>query len=348
MSCKYWLQFLISAIISIYSPTSLPAIGLIGQDQNISTITIHNKKGGEIQYYNKRNGKAILIGTVLSPAINPQFEPFSAFRWGKDSAIVATSVNIIRIRISGVRGFSICPINDSPGVNSDFDEGFSKYFIKTDIVAGTKLFSEYAPPVGSSIYLIKNGNEIPFPPFHDPEVDDICQIYFNEPKIAYKNIIIENLIGGSAYGIPSTKDGRSSDTLAKIVKTVEGVGRFGGSKFAGIGEVRANHPGVICISTSKKGEMGGFQIIPDEHADDAEMKESRLKPQWMILKSMNKNCLAGSFPLFSGLIRPGDKVQYSKDSKNWLYFPNLEGKIDDALSKIGMKYLKISISEIGP
>jgi len=151
---------------------------------------------------------------------------------------------------------------------------------------------------------------------------------------------------GYVNGFPSKINGQTSDTLAQVIKPVDGVGRFDGSKFADIGEIRANHPGVICISTSKKGAIGGFQIIPEEHSHDNEMKESWIKSQWMILKSLNGHCIAGSFPLFSGLIRPGDKVYYSKDGKDWLTFPDLEGKQDDALAKIGMKYLRISLSEI--
>jgi hypothetical protein len=40
---------------------------------------------------------------------------------------------------------------------------------------------------------------------------------------------------------------------------------------------------VLCISTSPVGTIGGFQIIPRDHAMSPEMTFARIKTQWMVV-----------------------------------------------------------------
>jgi len=66
-----------------------------------------------------------------------------------------------------------------------------------------------------------------------------------------------------------------SKVVAQVLKPVEGVGRFGGSLYGNTGRIRANHTGVICIITSPHGQVGGFQILPDNHGMSPEMFNAR-------------------------------------------------------------------------
>jgi len=51
--------------------------------------------------------------------------------------------------------------------------------------------------------------------------------------------------------------GGGREFLGLVLKPVFGVGRLEGTKWAG--RIRANHPGVICVSTSREGKVGDFK-----------------------------------------------------------------------------------------
>lgn len=101
------------------------------------------------------------------------------------------------------------------------------------------------------------------------------------------HIIFENEVGGDVilkYANGYTK------TIATVLQRVNGHGRFAGSEYAGLGSIRANHGGVLCLSTSNKtGDpnlRGGFQIIPANHAKYLKyfLNSSYIDaPQWMVV-----------------------------------------------------------------
>jgi len=186
LSISYYTNVLLILITYIFSPTLLLAIELIQNDQIISMITINNQKGGEIQYFNKKNKTMNSIGTVVSPSINPEFEPFSAFRWGRESTVVATAVNILRIKISETRCISIYPSDNIPYIYYNFDTIHSNAFIVTDIKSGTGIFGEFAPPVGSPVRLIRNNKETAWPEFYEPQIGDKIIIYIVKQQYNYR------------------------------------------------------------------------------------------------------------------------------------------------------------------
>jgi hypothetical protein len=96
------------------------------------------------------------------------------------------------------------------------------------------------------------------------------------------------------------------EVIGQVLQPVAGVGRFGGSAYAGVGRIRANHPGVICVSTSAIGEIGGFQIIPSGHAMSPEMTFARTLTQWMVVGPVDarERSWEGVAPLFYGYIYP--------------------------------------------
>ena len=83
------------------------------------------------------------------------------------------------------------------------------------------------------------------------------------PSQTFKRIVFENVFDGKVTGYYG---GQSGKVLGRVLKPVTGSGRFGGSTYIGPGLLRANHPGVICVSTGPVGKPGGFQIVPAVHA----------------------------------------------------------------------------------
>jgi hypothetical protein len=85
-----------------------------------------------------------------------------------------------------------------------------------------------------------------------------------------------------------------------------GIGRFLGTQYADIGRIRAAHPGVICVSTSPAGQVGGFQIIPRDHAMSPELTYVRVKTQWMVVGPLwaLDPSWEGLPPLFSDYLYP--------------------------------------------
>ena len=75
---------------------------------------------------------------------------------------------------------------------------------------------------------------------------------------------------------------------------------------ADVGRIRAAHPGVIDVSTSPNGEIGGFQIIPRDHAMSPEMTFTRTKTQWMVVGPLwaLDESMEGLPPLFSDYLYP--------------------------------------------
>jgi hypothetical protein len=87
---------------------------------------------------------------------------------------------------------------------------------------------------------------------------------------------------------------------------VQGVGRFVGSYFSEVGRLRANHNGVIDISTSPRGAVGSFQIVPANHAMSPETHYIRELTQWMVVGPVSAldPSWEGTGPLFSSFLRP--------------------------------------------
>jgi hypothetical protein len=131
--------------------------------------------------------------------------------------------------------------------------------------------------------------------------DTVVIVVCGASKPPYR-ITFENKFDGRIVGYFKGR----TQVLGRVLRPVTGTGRFGGSKYLGTGLLRANHPGVICISTGPKGELGGFQIIPAVHASDLELSYVRSISAWMVVGpvSFEDAPLEGTFPLFSGLLRP--------------------------------------------
>ena len=159
----------------------------------------------------------------------------------------------------------------------------------------------------------------------------------------------ENRPGGRviAYGSDGVK------VIARVVRKIGGVGRFGGTAYQGVGRIRASHSGVIDVSTSKRGEIGGIQIMPLKHAlTSKEMINAWKLTQWMIVAPIPGGPdLEGTEPLFKSALVPGPQLKdrlpdvwsyygrkplvlCRRDGGAWERLPDAAGKVDDALRDV--------------
>jgi hypothetical protein len=302
-------------------------------------IVIENWTDGRVYTVNRFSGGEITeIGRTLAPvsSINPS--GFTASGWGKKGAVTATAVNAIHLKVgqnpdTGFgKIFTVLPVEFVEFDATDYKSYYNgEASLFTDIKAGAGIFGGgFAPKVGDPLYISPSPDSPPdrlnlarapsaanFPLAYDgrtfhawtpglaPAVGDIIVIAVKACGARFQWIEFDNRFGGLITA--KTLDADETEVIGQVYQPVFGVGRFEGSTFVGPGRIRANHPGVICISTSPVGEIGGFQIIPLEHAMSPEMKNARVLTQWMVVGPVDPRDSAqweGLTPLFSDNIYP--------------------------------------------
>jgi hypothetical protein len=227
--------------------------------------------------------------------------------------------------------------------------------ILTDIKAGTSIFKDLSPTLGSKVFLKMDDKLYELPPSYTLEEGEELVIIVEERELP-REIIFENKEGGNVYLF---KEGKR-EVIAQVRKALMGIGRFDGTEFTGIGKLNTVHPGAITVSTVQGGAnkfdftlSGGFQIVPFYEELPSYIPTS---PSYIIVSSS-----PGSHPLFDGTIGiwdwrgQGFKVEVSWDGMKWEEIPNLKGKIDDISSYLSkqskgkyknvMKYIKISFPQ---
>jgi len=280
----------------------------------------------------------IILGKVVQIPKKTRWPSFTASKWGTPGTVVASAVNALHILVSLENGhgrtISILPqgtIAPAAGKSS---------YILTTIPPGHSIFGAWAPTVGSKVKpnLNKQYKDI----LKEPWVLEIHQ----KPKVSPYFVEIENRPGGRITLWTS----KGPSILGRVIKPVSGSGRFQGTLFQDKGRIRANHPGVIDISTSPKGQIGGFQILPLEHAASREMHSAWKLTQWLIVAPY-KGKFVGSAPLFNSYFVPGpargEKLwdlwsTYGRKSLvlvringgKWSWMPKAVGKKDYALANI--------------
>jgi hypothetical protein len=216
--------------------------------------------------------------------------------------------------------------------------GYGTSFI-VEGVGGAGLWGQYAPFVGSPAYIV---NQVGVPVlFNNIQLFQFAaaleiRVYRPESEIEYFEI--ENFAGGRAW----YHDAAGDHQFAVVESGVSGTGRFEGTLYQGLGRVRANHPGVICVSTCHKREIGGFQIVPLSHTYSDEMQKTRGMSQYIVLRGVDFEEIAGQSPFFKGWLRPGDTD--AADSKTgwvscnidgeWQELPNISGLTEHTLENV--------------
>ena len=293
------------------------------------------------------DGREFRLGTVAKLPERTRWPSYTASAWGAPGTVTASAVNAVHI-LMGVedgkgRTMSVIPqetIAPAAGAGAS---------IVLDSKAGTGFFGAWAPPVGSRIMLMTPGFEPrPLRSSGLPEPGDTLVFLVSEGDMPYM-VDFENRPGGRV-----TAWSRSgADVIARVIRPVSGVGRFEGTLFQEPGRIRANHYGVIDVSTSPYGQIGGFQIIPWDHAlASKEMQGAWQLTQWMIIAHPDgKSMLGGTRPLFSGGLVPGTfehetlwdmwstygrkpLVMARVDGGEWVKIPEAAGRVDDALKRV--------------
>lgn len=303
-------------------------------------IRVVNRYGGFVGVRVGDRGPWTRLGRVLRPdrgqlkTIGPR--EFTAADWAASGAVAATAVNAIHCKVAEGEPhsvvFSLMPQRYAQGDPQSYMDPPSTILL--DIAPARGIFAvPWAPYVGSRLFLgdARRNRRQPWPPGHGPALGEEIWIEVVEPAPELRRLDFENRFDGRVTA--SFSDG-ASRIVARVLRPICGTGRFGGTTWTGTGRVRANHPGVLCISTGPVGQVGGIQLIPARHASDPELDYVRTVPVWMVLgpPSPDSPPLEGAWPLFSGALRPGEGRLYLRRKEGpWQPSEDMVGKRCGAL-----------------
>ncbi|MBI4865265.1 MAG: hypothetical protein HY815_34130 [Candidatus Riflebacteria bacterium] len=332
-----------SMIRAVVLLAMLQGAGACAAETELHRIRLHNRMGGSVTVSRDGGGTWAVVGHVLRPDRGYVHEikdkEFTAADWAPDSAVAATAVNAIHLKVGMGRHATVMTVQPREFIDKAVAEKVASYLaedasIYTDIPAGTGIFgAEAAPFVGDPVELVVGDRVTSLPAGYRPAVGDVLQIRVVRPAGTPSRIVFENRFGGSVMAI--YPDGQLR--VAQVYRPVTGVGRFGGSQFAAVGDVRANHPGVICVSTSPVGQIGGFQIVPSTHASHRDLDYVRAKAVWLVVGPIGalQRDLEGSSPLFRGHLRPrASRVQVRVNGGPWQELGAAVGLQESALMAV--------------
>lgn len=285
------------------------------------------------------------VGTIVSIPTSSRWPSFTATKWGIPGTVCATAVNAVHLLVSIEQGkgrtLSILPEHTVAPAAGE------RSFISLRQAAGTGFFGGYAPPTGSRAFVRRpDGSKIPLGTDAIPGEGDMIIIEYTEAEHPFL-VDIENRPGGRVIAWYP----RGPSIIARVMRPLAGVGRFGGTQFQGIGRIRANHPGVIDVCTSPRDSIGGFQILPFMHSKSTEMVSAWDMTQWLIIAPEDMSPLEGRSPLFRGSLIPGAQLAdrlptlsgtYGRrplvlcriDGGVWERLPNATDKNDNALRRV--------------
>jgi len=269
-------------------------------------IRIENRPRGAIMVSRDKGASWHRIGQVVQAATTVNRHGYNASRWVPDSTVAATAVNAIHIKVTtdstSGRGviFSIVPADKKMGAATNLPAAT----MVTNLSGGRGIFGGLGPCVSSPVYqVLAKATLAPLAPDYQPAIGDILVIIRRRPAPCPRYIDFENKFGGL---ITVTYDDGERKVIGQVLRPVVGVGRFEGTVYAAPGRLRANHAAAIDISTSPLGLIGGFQIIPRQHANDPEVWYIRSNTQWMVVGPLDgrEPSWEGIAPLFSSCLYP--------------------------------------------
>ncbi|MFA5879939.1 MAG: hypothetical protein WC860_07165 [Candidatus Margulisiibacteriota bacterium] len=302
-------------------------------------IYIENTEQGLITKLNKF-GELINLGKVLKPATKiKDSNGFWAAHYVKAnnnnfSAVDAIGVNAIHCVVT-TQNYDPANYKKWPamifslGIKEDYQNALGTYndsMIYTNIPGGTDLFGgDSSPFVGNPIECLTTKNqwvslEQYFNNDFSQDLPQKFRIIVSRPNtdlgfpdyLEFENWasadVVQNQVMPNNGQVLVHYPGNQPIPIASVMQRVSATGRFVGSEYAGLGTLRANHGGVICLSTipytgylgssmAKHNQRGGFQIIPANHAKFLQYNlniKCINKPQYMIISYLgaDKNGLS--------------------------------------------------------
>ncbi|MBR0034585.1 MAG: hypothetical protein IJP54_02805, partial [Synergistaceae bacterium] len=174
------------------------------------------------------NGENISLGRVIRTPSKTNHPAYTASKWATPSTVCATAVNAVHIlvNIENGRGRIISLV---PAVTVAPAAAPGAYFA-LEMPAGTGIFGGFAPLTGSRVTVLRDGQE--FPLTDTPQTGDTLIIRTALPENpAVYMVDIENRPGGRV--IAHTQTG--AKVVARVVRRIAGVGRFGGTVYQDVG-----------------------------------------------------------------------------------------------------------------
>jgi hypothetical protein len=316
---RAWHKALLTAVLIVLCTCgrawSVDALCLV-EGREIFRLRVVNEAGGQVAVSRDGGVTWRSLGTVLRYTTQVNRRGYTASKWIAAGHVAATAVNAIHIsagyEAEQDRGvvFSILPREFLAPQKESGSFLSPTSSIYTDIPAGEGIFGGGdAPVVGSPVCLeTEAGSGIPpvMTPVSDgyvPSRGDVLVIVVLRPEPYPIAAEFDNRPGGEVALV--YPDG-ARKMLGWVIRPVGGIGRFEGSVYTGIGRLRANHAGVVDISTSPDGFLGAFQIIPVGHALSPEMELAWRRTQWMIVGPVEEASplWEGLMPLFCQYLRP--------------------------------------------
>ncbi len=278
-------------------------------------LEVVNAAGGTVRVSRDSGATWLEIGRVLHPAgrVNPR--AYRAASWVPASTVAATAVNAVHLKIAQdaqtdrAITLSLVPQGEIEG---DAEPSAS---IMLDTKPGEGIFGGLGPTVGSPVCLWQQEQWLPLPADYQPRSGDRLLILRMVPERQLRCLDFENVFGGK---ITATYQDGTQAVIGQVLTPVTGIGRFEGTRYADAGRLRANHAGVLDVSTSPYGMVGGFQIIPWDHANDSEMYYVRTNRQWLVVGplDMREGSWEAKPPLFWGHLYPSWRAD-DLDHDNW-------------------------------
>ena len=285
-------------------------------------IRIVNDAGGPISVSRDAGRHWVEVGEVVRYTTQVTRQGYTASKWVAAGQVAATAVNALHISAGYNSGedrgvvFSLLPREFLAAPKSYRSFLSPDSSIYTNLPAGRSIFGGgEAPLVGSRVSLERDGQLVPLPSGYLPARGDTLVIAVTKPERSPSEVVFDNVAGGKVTLVYQAGERRQ---IGWVVKPVHGIGRFVGGLYAAIGRIRANHAGVIDVSTSPTGALGGFQIIPFGHALSPEMATAWTRTQWLIVGPVDgqDGIWEDITPLFREHVRP-DYLPGDLQASDW-------------------------------
>jgi hypothetical protein len=349
-------------------PKAFPPTFVAAPSVEAWRIRIINDVEGPIEVSSDMGATWKLIGRVTNPATRV-LQGYLAAGYAPIGTVAATAVHGIRIRLGSTTDSYPNLINIVPKEFAITPMYFGGHIsgasgIYTDIPAGTSLFRELAPYVGSETSL-ESGDGIlhPLSEIYSPEIGDRLVIVVKRPVNPLMQVIFPNVTGAP---VTATYGDGTTQIVTNVARPVQGVGRFDGTSYTGVGAINTNHCCVLTISTAPVTKStilegvgperrGGFQIEPAYHNSQTEEASA---PQILIIGPYKAHSpsIEGTPPIFSGYFglawSPADPlyswvcdIKTSSKPNEWQPMPEIIGNQPNAFTKLGVIAFRVHRSQ---